>query len=87
MSSLLEPCYPFLTKPLTGEPGEYTSINLTKREYFGLHIWHAPEADSKFSLDVLDTFPTIRVAVAYVTPDGGKLTSFPADLSLINGSS
>jgi adenylosuccinate synthase len=36
---------------------------------------------------VLDTFPTIRVAVAYVTPDGEKLTSFPADLNLVSGSS
>lgn len=34
-------------------------------------------------LDVLDTFPTIRVATAYVTPDGEKLTSFPADLSVL----
>ena len=43
--------------------------------------------DSKFLVDVLDTFPTIRVAVAYVTPAGEKLTSFPADLSLVSGSS
>ncbi|CAM1504156.1 Fc.00g017470.m01.CDS01 [Cosmosporella sp. VM-42] len=35
-------------------------------------------------LDVLDTFETIRVAVAYVTPDGEKLTSFPADLSILD---
>ncbi|MCJ1234163.1 hypothetical protein MMC14_002121 [Varicellaria rhodocarpa] len=35
-------------------------------------------------LDVLDTFPTIRAAVAYVTSDGEKLTSFPADLSLLD---
>jgi len=34
-------------------------------------------------LDVLDTFPTIRVATAYITPDGEKLTSFPADLNLL----
>lgn len=34
-------------------------------------------------LDVLDTFPTILVATAYITPGGGKLTSFPADLSLL----
>ncbi|KAH8900953.1 P-loop containing nucleoside triphosphate hydrolase protein [Thozetella sp. PMI_491] len=34
-------------------------------------------------LDVLDTFPTIRVATAYITPDKEKLTSFPADLSLL----
>ncbi|KAK5993562.1 Adenylosuccinate synthetase [Cladobotryum mycophilum] len=34
-------------------------------------------------LDVLDTFPIIRVGVAYITPDGEKLTSFPADLSLL----
>ncbi|KAL1870553.1 hypothetical protein VTK73DRAFT_2561 [Phialemonium thermophilum] len=34
-------------------------------------------------LDVLDTFPTIRIATAYITPDGEKLTSFPADLSLL----
>jgi adenylosuccinate synthase len=33
---------------------------------------------------VLDTFPTIRVAVAYVTPSGEKLTSFPADLNLLS---
>ncbi|EPE08552.1 adenylosuccinate synthetase [Ophiostoma piceae UAMH 11346] len=31
-------------------------------------------------LDVLDTFPTIRVATAYITPDGRKVTTFPADL-------
>ncbi|TRX98776.1 hypothetical protein FHL15_000118 [Xylaria flabelliformis] len=34
-------------------------------------------------LDVLDTFPTIRVAVAYITPDGKKITSFPADLNFL----
>lgn len=34
-------------------------------------------------LDVLDTFSLIRVAVAYCTSDGEKLTSFPADLSLL----
>ncbi|KAI1771937.1 adenylosuccinate synthetase [Hypoxylon cercidicola] len=34
-------------------------------------------------LDVLDTFPTIRVGVAYITPSGERLTSFPADLSLL----
>ncbi|MCJ1331663.1 hypothetical protein MMC10_008354 [Thelotrema lepadinum] len=34
-------------------------------------------------LDVLDTFDPIRVAVAYVTPDGEKLTMFPADLNLL----
>ncbi|CAK7225234.1 Adenylosuccinate synthase [Sporothrix eucalyptigena] len=31
-------------------------------------------------LDVLDTFPTIRVATGYITPDGQKVTTFPADL-------
>ena len=35
-------------------------------------------------LDVLDTFDPIRVAVAYVTPDGEKLTMFPADLNLVS---
>ncbi|KAI3331564.1 adenylosuccinate synthetase [Xylariaceae sp. AK1471] len=34
-------------------------------------------------LDVLDTFPTIRVAVAYITPDGERITSFPADLNFL----
>lgn len=87
MSSLLESCYSFLVKSLTGEPVDYTSINLTKREYLGLRLWHAPGADYKFTVDVLDTFPTIRVAVAYVIPGGEKLTSFPADLSLVSGCS
>ncbi|CAK7212313.1 Adenylosuccinate synthase [Sporothrix curviconia] len=31
-------------------------------------------------LDVLDTFPTIRVATAYITPDGKKVTTFPSSL-------
>lgn len=84
---MLESCFPFLAKSLTEEPADYTSINLTKRECSGLRPWHAPEADSKVLVDVLDTFPTIRVAVAYVTPAGEKLTSFPADLSLVSGSS
>jgi len=35
-------------------------------------------------LDVLDTFSLIRVAVAYGTADGEKLTTFPADLSLLD---
>ena len=35
-------------------------------------------------LDVLDSFPIIQVAVAYITPEGEKLTSFPADLSLLD---
>ncbi|KAL9124922.1 MAG: hypothetical protein Q9217_005802 [Psora testacea] len=73
-----------MARPLTGGPADYTSINLTKREYLGLRLWYAPEADSKSSVDVLDTFPIIRVAVAYVTSDGEKLTSFPADLSLLD---
>ncbi|KAI2626180.1 adenylosuccinate synthetase [Xylaria nigripes] len=34
-------------------------------------------------LDVLDTFSTIRVAVAYTTPDGQRITSFPADLDFL----
>lgn len=42
------------------------------------------ELTPNLSVDVLDTFPTIRVAVAYVTRDGKKLTSFPADLSLVS---
>ena len=84
MSSLLESYYPFLAKSRTRDPPDYTSINLTKREYFGLLLRHAPDANSKFSVDVLDTFTTIRVAVAYITPDGEKLTTFPADLSLVS---
>lgn len=35
-------------------------------------------------LDVLDKFSLIRVAVAYRTANGEKLTSFPADLSLLD---
>lgn len=31
---------------------------------------------------MLDSFPVIRVATAYITPEGKTLTSFPADLSL-----
>ena len=34
-------------------------------------------------LDVLDQISPIRVAVAYRTVNGEKLTSFPADLSLL----
>ena len=34
-------------------------------------------------LDVLDTFPSIKVAIAYVTSKGERLTSFPADLNLL----
>jgi hypothetical protein len=35
-------------------------------------------------LDVLDTFPTIKVAVAYLDPvTGEELASFPADLDLL----
>jgi adenylosuccinate synthase len=35
-------------------------------------------------LDVLDTFPTIKVAVAYLDPvSGEELASFPADLELL----
>lgn len=33
-------------------------------------------------MDVLDTFPIIRVATAYITPEGNKkVTTFPADLN------
>lgn len=35
-------------------------------------------------LDVLDTFLLIRVAVAYHTSTGEKLTTWPADLSLLH---
>lgn len=35
-------------------------------------------------LDVLDTFPSIRVGVAYCTANGEKFTSFPADLSVLD---
>ncbi|KAL8949884.1 MAG: hypothetical protein Q9222_004041 [Ikaeria aurantiellina] len=35
-------------------------------------------------LDVLDTFPTIRIATAYTTPDKETITIFPADLSLLD---
>ncbi|KAG4441055.1 hypothetical protein IFR05_003463 [Cadophora sp. M221] len=35
-------------------------------------------------LDILDTFPTIKVATAYVDPEtGAELESFPADLELL----
>ncbi|TVY82460.1 Adenylosuccinate synthetase [Lachnellula suecica] len=35
-------------------------------------------------LDILDSFPTIKIATAYIHPDTGeKLESFPADLSLL----
>ena len=39
-----------------------------------------------FLVDVLDTFSIIRVATAYITPDGERITSFPADLSLVSRS-
>ncbi|KAL8930144.1 MAG: hypothetical protein Q9208_000761 [Pyrenodesmia sp. 3 TL-2023] len=35
-------------------------------------------------LDVLDTLPTIRVAVAYITADGEKLTMFPAGVRILD---
>jgi adenylosuccinate synthase len=36
-------------------------------------------------LDVLDTFETIKIAIAYVHPETGKeLPSFPADLDLLS---
>ncbi|KAK3934999.1 adenylosuccinate synthetase [Diplogelasinospora grovesii] len=35
-------------------------------------------------LDVLDTFPTLKVAVAYKTPDGQELDYFPSDLGLLD---
>ena len=35
-------------------------------------------------LDVLDTFTVVRVAVAYHTSTGERLTTFPADLSLLD---
>lgn len=63
---------------------DYTSINLTKRMFFGLRICQGAYADSGSSVDVLDSFPEIRVAVAYITPDGNKMTSFPADLSVVS---
>jgi len=35
-------------------------------------------------LDVLDSFPTIKIAVAYLDPvTGEELASFPADLELL----
>lgn len=35
-------------------------------------------------LDILDTFPTIKVATAYIDPETGKeMDSFPADLELL----
>ena len=37
-------------------------------------------------LDVLDQISPIRVAVAYHATNGEKLTSFPADLSLLENS-
>ena len=58
---------PFPGKTTDARTGRLSSINLTKRGYLGLRLWHAPEADSKSLIDVLDTFPTIRLAVAYVT--------------------
>lgn len=36
-------------------------------------------------LDVLDTFETIKIAIAYVNPETGKeVPSFPADLNLLS---
>ncbi|KAG5949367.1 hypothetical protein E4U53_005910 [Claviceps sorghi] len=35
-------------------------------------------------LDVLDTFPTIKVAVAYKSPEGQELDYFPADLGYLD---
>ena len=52
-----------------------------RKSEFGFDVL---ETDIKFSVDVLDTFPIIRVAVAYFTPEGEKLTSFPANLSLVS---
>jgi len=35
-------------------------------------------------LDILDTFPTIKVATAYIDPEtGAELESFPADLEVL----
>jgi hypothetical protein len=72
------------SKKLTDQWVDYTSINLTKREHYGIRLLYTLETDSKFVVDVLDTFQTIRAAVAYVTPNGEKLKSFPADLSLVS---
>ncbi|KAG6034624.1 hypothetical protein E4U41_006470 [Claviceps citrina] len=35
-------------------------------------------------LDVLDTFPTIKVAIAYKSPEGQELDYFPADLGYLD---
>ncbi|KAG6002894.1 hypothetical protein E4U43_001019, partial [Claviceps pusilla] len=35
-------------------------------------------------LDVLDTFPTIKVAIAYKSPEGKELDYFPADLGYLD---
>jgi adenylosuccinate synthase len=34
-------------------------------------------------LDVLDTFPVLKVAVAYKTPEGEEIDHFPADLGYL----
>ena len=34
-------------------------------------------------LDVLDSFPTIQLAVAYLTPEGKRLEMFPDDPNLL----
>ncbi|KAI9829070.1 MAG: hypothetical protein M1832_000093 [Thelocarpon impressellum] len=35
-------------------------------------------------LDILDTFPTLRVAIGYTHPSGEPLASFPADLAVLD---
>lgn len=63
---------------------DYTTINLTKRKSHLLIVPnHFQVSNETFVVDVLDTFPMIRVAVAYITPEGERITSFPADLNYV----
>ncbi|RYO96832.1 hypothetical protein DL765_011405 [Monosporascus sp. GIB2] len=64
--------YPFVTSSNTGIGGIFTG---TINHYTALNLT---------KLDVLDTFPTIKIAVAYRDPlTGATLESFPADIGLL----
>ncbi|VTT62626.1 unnamed protein product [Fusarium fujikuroi] len=45
--------------------------------------WHASKRSNTLQLDVLDTFETIKIAIAYKI-DGEELDSYPADLDILN---
>ncbi|KDN69375.1 putative adenylosuccinate synthetase [Colletotrichum sublineola] len=78
--------YPYVTSSNTGLGGVFTGLGLNPKKINNIYSTDLNHytALNLTKLDILDTFPTLKVAVAYKNKQTGEtFASFPADLKAL----